>query len=204
MRENKISLRDAPDLYEDNQASEVSKDSAQRGTHRVVISDTLQIFSWENDYSNYEAKSIQTALAPSLIQLQERSSDAVTLLRLLCFCSPERIHLSIFRQVSDVIQCEQPEESTITDDLDHGSDGTPVASHKHSALTESKLEVDTILTTARDLLRREIRINKAIQEARRLSLLACLWENGDRIIRIHDLVHRLLRSSLMSQAQRMH
>ena len=47
-----------------------------------------------------------------------------------------------------------------------------------------------------------MRLSKAIQEVQRLSLAVHALEGTDRIVRIHDLVHLLLRSMIMVNTER--
>jgi len=132
----------------------------------------MQILSWENDLSRHEEKSVVAAFTPALNRIQQTVPDAMTLLRTLCFCDPEGIPISIFKHGCDALHQED-----------------------HKAQGSDKLK------TVRDLFRSPLRLSKAIQEVQRLSLMAHALEGDDRIIRIHDLVHLLLRSKLMTDTE---
>ena len=114
---------------------------------------------------------------PALNRIQQVVPDAVTLLRVLCFCDPEGISISIFTQGCEALHEEDRDRS---------------------------LEAQTVdkLKAVEDLFQSCIRLFKAIQEVQRLSLAAYTIADTERIIRIHDLVHHLLRSKLMTITER--
>lgn len=89
--------------------------------------------------------------------------DAVTLLRILCFCDLERISISILKQ-----RCGALFEEDRRD--------IPIA----SAINELEAIID--------LFRSSIRLSKAIQEIQRVFLAIYTLERSERMIRIHDLV----------------
>ncbi|SLM33812.1 hypothetical protein LPUS_01024 [Lasallia pustulata] len=104
---------------------------------------------------------------PALNQISQTAPDAVTILRILCFCDPENIPISILKQGCGALN--QEERSDI-----------PVA----SAVSE--------LRTVINLFQSSVRLSKAIQEIQRLSLAVYTSEGSDRTVRIHDLVQLLL------------
>ena len=112
----------------------------------------------------------------------------MTLLRVLCFCDPEGIPISILKQGCDALH---PEDRC----------GLPKIRPVNKLETVKVQRVDK-LEAAKDLFRSRMRLSKAIQEIQRLSLAAYTLEESDRIIRIHDLVHLLLRSKLMTETER--
>ena len=114
---------------------------------------------------------------PALNKIQQTAPDAVTLLQILCFCDPEGIPMSIFTQGCKALELENEDGS-------------------------SEAQVADKLKTVEDLFKPRIRLSKAVQEVQRLSLAAQVFEGTDRIIRIHDLVHLLLRSKLMTNTER--
>ena len=57
----------------------------------------IQILSWENDLSRHEEKSVAATFTPALSKIQATAPDAVTLLRVLCFCDPEGISIGIIK-----------------------------------------------------------------------------------------------------------
>jgi len=116
---------------------------------------------------------------PALNKISQTAPDALTLLRVLCFCDPENIPISILKQ-----GCCDLYQDNMRD--------VPVA----SAVNELKAIID--------LFRSSIRLAKAIQEIQRLSLAVYTLEGSERIIRIHDLVQLLLQSKLIATAERKH
>jgi len=114
---------------------------------------------------------------PALNRISQTAPDAVTLLRILCFCDPERIPIGILKQGCGAL--DQRERSDI-----------PVASVVN--------EFETVI----DLFRSSVRLSKAIQEIQRLSLAVYTLEGSERTVRIHDLVQLLLRSTLIAAAER--
>lgn len=110
-------------------------------------------------------------------KIQETALDALTLLRVLYFCDPEHIPISILKEGYDALRQEDRRR-------------TP------PARAVDKLE------SAIDLFRSQIRLSKAVQEIQRLSLVVHTVEGSDRIVRIHDLIHLLLRSKLIADVER--
>ncbi len=137
----------------------------------------MQILSWENDLSRHEEKSVAATFTPALNKLQGTAPDALTLLRVLCFCDPENIPMSIFTQGCGALNQED----------------------RHNIPTARPLDE---LEAVMDLFRSPMRLSKAIQEVQRLSLAGCTLEGSERILRIHDLVQLLLRSKLMADTER--
>ena len=107
---------------------------------------------------------------PALTTISQTAPDAVTLLRILCFCDPEGIPINILEDGCDAL-------------MQRGELETAVAT--------------TGLETVVSLFRSSIRISKAIQEIQRISLAVCKPEGSERILRIHDLVQLLLQSKLI-------
>ncbi len=148
---------------------------------------------------------------PALNRIQQTAPDAVTLLRLLCFCDPEAIPISIFEHGCDILYQRdryRPSQAQAIDKL-KGVRGFRQSRERVSSALRRKSGHDTVqaqggqkLEAVRDLFRSRLRLSRAIQEIQRLSLAAHALENGDRIIRIHDLVHLLLRSKLMTNTER--
>ena len=114
---------------------------------------------------------------PTLKRISQTASDAVIVLRILCFCDPENIPISILKEGCDALNQEEWSD-------------VPAA----SAINE--------LETVIDLFRSSVRLSKAIQEIQRLSLAVYTSEGSGRTVRIHDLVQLLLRSTLMAGAER--
>ena len=114
---------------------------------------------------------------PALNKISQTMPDAVTLLRILCFCDPERIPVSILKQGCDALFQEDRRD-------------IPIA----SAVNELEAVIG--------LFRSSIRLSKAIQEIQRVSLAVYTLEGSERMVRIHDLVQLLLRSKLVTAAER--
>ena len=127
--------------------------------------------------SRHEEKSLAATFTPAIDKIRETAPDVLILLRVLCFCDPEHIPMSIFTQGCGALQRED---------------------RYHRSLIRPFDELEAVL----DLFRSQVRVSKAIQEVQRLSLAAHTLEGSDRIIRIHDLVHLLLRSKLMTDTER--
>ncbi|KAL9024719.1 MAG: hypothetical protein Q9196_006309, partial [Gyalolechia fulgens] len=137
--------------------------------------------------------------------------DAVTLLRVFCFCDPEGIPISIFEQGCDSLYQQDGDELAQTQAV---KKVMAVRGFRHTFKRISRTlrrrgRSDMVntrcgekLQTVQDLFRSPLRLSKAIQEVQQLSLAACTLEGTDRIIRIHDLVHLLLRSKLMTDTER--
>jgi len=173
MRETGSSPQEVLNVYESEEVIEVNK--------QILVSDCrltrMQILSWENDLSRHEEKSVAATFTPALNKLQGTAPDALTLLRVLCFCDPENIPMSIFTQGCGALHQEDRRDIPPARPLDE-------------------------LKAVMDLFRSPIRLSKAIQEVQRLSLAAYMLEGSERIIRIHDLVQLLLRSKLMADTER--
>ena len=135
------------------------------------------MLSWENDLSRHEEKSVVATFVPALDRILQTAPDAVTLLRIVCFCDPENIPISILKQGCDVLSQEV----------------------KRDILTATAVnELEAVI----GLFRSSVRLSKAIQEIQRLSLAVYTPEGSERIIRIHDLVQLLLRSKLIAAGER--
>ena len=171
----------------------------------------MQILSWENDLSRHEEKSVAATFTPALDRIQKTIPDAVTLLRVLCFCDPEGIPISIFKQGCNALRQEDRYgllKTRAVDKLEAEGGLRHSLKRVRSALRQkrrhdtAKAQGDDKLQAVRDLFQSPLRLSKAIQEVQRLSLAAHALEGTDRIIRIHDLVHLLLRSKLMTDVER--
>ena len=114
---------------------------------------------------------------PGLEKISQTAPDSVILLRILCFCDPENIPISIFKQGCAVLSQED------------GRD-LPTA----SAINELEAVIG--------LFRSSIRLSKAIQEIQRLSLAIYTSKQSKRMIRMHELVQLLLRSKLIAVDER--
>ncbi|KAI4123451.1 MAG: hypothetical protein LQ338_005248 [Usnochroma carphineum] len=137
----------------------------------------IQILTWENDYSSHEEKSVAAIFTPALRKIQQTAPDALILLQVLCFCDPDNIPISILQQGCGAL---------------HQKDGHG----KSTVRGADKLEA------VMDLFRSQIGLSKAIQHIQRLSLVACPDGGSDRTLRIHDLVHLLLREKLIADTER--
>ena len=114
---------------------------------------------------------------PALNRISQTAPDAVTLLRILCFCDPESIPISVLKRGCGALSQEDRRD-------------IPTAPAVN--------EIDAVI----GLFRSSIRLSKAIQEIQRLSLAVYTMEGSERIVRIHDLVQLLLRSKLIAAAER--
>ena len=114
---------------------------------------------------------------PALNRISQTAPNALTLLRILSFCDPESIPISILKDECGALHEE-------------GRRDIPRAS------AVNKLEAII------DLFRSSIRLSKAIQEIERQSLAAYTPEGSEPTIRVHDLVQLLLRSKLIAIAER--
>lgn len=114
---------------------------------------------------------------PALKKIQGTAPDALTLLRVLCFCDPENIPISIFTQGCGALYQEDRRDIPPVRALD---------------------ELEAVIA----LFRSQMRLSKVIQEIQRLSLAACTLEGSERKMRIHDLVQLPLRSKLMADTER--
>ncbi|KAL8907713.1 MAG: hypothetical protein Q9171_005754 [Xanthocarpia ochracea] len=139
--------------------------------------EAMEFLSWENDLSRYEERSVVATFMPPLNRISQTAPDAVTLLRILCFCDPESIPISVLKQGCSVLSQEDWRD-------------TPTG----PAVNEIEAVVG--------LFRSSIRLSKAIQEIQRLSLAVYTTEGSERIVRIHDLVQLLLRSKLIAAVER--
>ncbi|KAI4247881.1 MAG: hypothetical protein L6R42_009493 [Xanthoria sp. 1 TBL-2021] len=139
--------------------------------------EVLEVLSWENDLSRHEEKSVVATFMPALNRVSQTAPDAVTLLRILCFCDPENIPISILKQGCGALS--QEGERVI---------------HTASAANARGAVID--------LFRSPIRLSKAIQEIQRLSLAVYTLEGSEQTVRVHDLVQLLLRSKLIAAAER--
>ena len=138
---------------------------------------TSLFLEWENDLSLHEEKSVAATFTPALTKISTTAPDALTLLRVFCFCNPESISIRIFTQRCGAL-IRDPER------------------YELPAQTLDKLEA------VKDLFRSEMRLSKAIQEVQRLSLATRAPAGTERTLRIHDLVHLILRSRLMTAVER--
>lgn len=110
---------------------------------------------------------------PVFNRISQTAPDALTLLRIFCFCDPERIPISILEQGCRALS------------------------------QEDRRNIPTAIAEAVDgLFRSSIRLRKAIQEIQRLSLAVYTMKGSEGIVRIHDLVQLLLRSKLVATAER--
>ena len=100
----------------------------------------------------------------TLKRISQTTSDAVTVLRILCFCDFENISVNILKEKCDVLN--QNERSDI-------------------------LVVSTIneLETTIDQFRSSVRLFKAIQKIQRLYLTICISKKFERTISILDVNH---------------
>ncbi|KAL8875161.1 MAG: hypothetical protein Q9198_006438 [Flavoplaca austrocitrina] len=137
----------------------------------------MEVLSWENDLSRHEEKSVVTTFMPALNRVSQTAPDAVTLLRIFCFCDPENIPISILKQGCGALS-EEGERVIPTES----------AANARGAVM--------------NLFRSPIRLSKAIQETQRLSLALYTLEGSERTVRVHDLVQLLLRSKLIAIAER--
>ena len=76
------------------------------------------------------------------------------------------------------------------------------ALHQESRRDGPPARVPDKLEAVTGLFRSPVRLSKAIEEVQRLSLATCAVNASERTIRIHDLVHSILRSRLMTKAER--
>ncbi|KAL9124933.1 MAG: hypothetical protein Q9217_005794 [Psora testacea] len=210
MKETGNSPREMLDVYQGDKIPEVSKRNRQqlRANGRLI---RAQILSWENDLSRHEEKSVVVTFIPALNRIQHTAPDAVTLLRIFCFCDPEGIPISIFQQGCNALYQEDRDKSPRTRamrelkvfrSLRHLIKRVSSGSQQKSRHGTFQIYGNNKLEAVKDLLQSRIRLSKAIQEIQRLSLAAQTVEDTDRIIRIHDLVHFLLRSKLMTDEER--
>ncbi|KAL8914575.1 MAG: hypothetical protein Q9172_007051 [Xanthocarpia lactea] len=139
--------------------------------------EAVEVLSWENDLSRHEEKSVVATFMPALNRILQTAPDAVTLLRILCFCDPESIPISVLKQ------------------------GFSALSQRDWRDIPTGPAVNGIEAVV-GLFRSSIRLSKAIQEIQRLSLAVYTMEGSGRILRIHDLVQLLLRSKLIAAAER--
>jgi len=114
---------------------------------------------------------------PALNRISQTAPDALTLLRILSFCDPENIPISILKQGCGALYRGDRRDR-------------PIA----SAVNELEAVIG--------LFQSSTRLSKAIQEIRRLSLAVFTLEGSEGIVRIHDLVQLLLRSKLIAAAER--
>jgi len=114
---------------------------------------------------------------PALNRISQTAPDALTLLRILSFCDPENIPVSILKQGCGALYQGDRRDR-------------PIA----SAVNE--------LGAVIGLFQSSTRLSKAIQEIRRLSLAVFTLEGSEGMVRIHDLVQLLLRSKLIAAAER--
>jgi len=120
---------------------------------------------------------VVATFTPALNKIHETDPSALTLLRVLCFCDPENIPMSIFTQGCGALHQEDRHDIPLARPPDE-------------------------LEAVADLFGSQIRLSKAIQEVQRLSLASCTLEGSERTIRIHDLVHFLMRWKLMVDTER--
>ena len=148
---------------------------------------------------------------PALNRIQQTAPDAVTLLRLLCFCDPEAIPISILEHGCDALyqgdwykssQAQAVHQLRGAREFRRSWERISSALRRKSRHSRVQARGDEKLEAVRELFRSRLRLSRAIQEVERLSLVASVLEGGDRILRIHDLVHLLLRSKLMTNTER--
>ena len=114
---------------------------------------------------------------PALNKIQATAPDALTFLRVLYFCEPGNIPMSIFTQGCSALHQEDRHDIPPARPFDG-------------------------LKAIIDLFRSQTRLFKAIQEVQRLLIAAYMLEGSERIIRIYNLVQLLLRSKLMADTER--
>ncbi|KAL8785151.1 MAG: hypothetical protein Q9195_008755 [Heterodermia aff. obscurata] len=139
--------------------------------------EAIEVLSWENDLSRHKEKSVVATFMPASDRISHTASDAVTLLRILSFCDPESIPISILKQGCGAL-----------DQKDMHTRSTASAVNELEAVT--------------GLLQSAIRLSKAIQEIQRLYLAVYAPEGTERTIQIHDLVQLLLRLKLIVASER--
>ena len=145
-----------------------------------------------------------TIFTSALSQSHETTLNAMTLLRLLCFCDSEDISIEMFRQECDILHSKNHSESFRARSVEgFRYSFTRVRSALHRRIRRDTVNVreNNKLDAAKDLFQSSVRLFKTIQKIQRLSLTTQTCEETDRIIRIHDLVHFLLRSKLMTDAE---
>ena len=109
--------------------------------------------------------------------ISQTASNALILLRILCFCNSENISINILKQKCDALYQKEKNDILIT-----------------SAI--NKLE--TIINLFRFL----IHFFKVIQEIQRASFVIYTLKRFERVIRIYDLMQLLLQSKLIITAER--
>ncbi|KAL8858287.1 MAG: hypothetical protein Q9178_005150 [Gyalolechia marmorata] len=139
--------------------------------------EVMEVLSWENDLSRYEEKSVVATFKPALDRISQMAPDAVILLRILCFCDPESIPISVLKRGCSALSQEDGRDIPTAPTVD---------------------EIEAVI----GLFQSSIRLSKAIQEIQRPSLAVYTREGSERILRIHDLVQFLLRSKLIAAAER--
>ncbi|KAL8715491.1 MAG: hypothetical protein Q9220_000826 [cf. Caloplaca sp. 1 TL-2023] len=165
--------------------------------------DVEEVLSWENDLSLYEEKSVAATFAPALNKIRQTAPDALTLLRVFSLCDPERVPLSILEQGCTALKQESMGDKSR---ISAGKKPQTLSKKLRTKLRLSKARAEaehapsTInnLAVVLDLFQDKIRVSKAIQDIERSSLAILTKQGSEREIRIHDLVHLLLRSILMT------
>ena len=210
MRENRSSAQEVLDIYQSDEVTGVSQKN-RKYLGLTIGLQVLQILSWENNLSLHEEKSVVAIFTPALNKIQQTAPDAVTLLRVLCFCDPEGIPVSIFTQGCNALYQAIQDRSSKERAFDglKSIKGSRYSLRRVYSVLPQRNRNDTVrapdsgkLEAVRDLFQSPLRLSKAIQEVQRLSLAAQAFEGSDRIIRIHDLVHVLLRSKLLTDTER--
>ncbi|KAL8946940.1 MAG: hypothetical protein Q9222_006733 [Ikaeria aurantiellina] len=189
-----------------------SYESDAKDLLKLYRSETIeQVLSWENDLSFYEEKSVVATFTPALNKIKQTAPDAITLLRVFSFCHPERIPISILQQGCTVIMQEdmygEPTSSAVEEPLTLSWKFQAILrlfKTKNIAKPEAKPVFPTVdnLAALLNLFQSPIRVPKAIQEIERSSLAVHTKKRSEHEIRIHDLIHLLLRSMLMTTAER--
>lgn len=109
------------------------------------------MLSWENDLTQHEEKSVVATFTPALRKIKD-IPDALTLLRILCFCDPEGISISIFKQGGDALDQEDPYGSPSLLAID----GSAAVGGRHHTRGGDQL------AAVRDLFRSPLRLSRAI------------------------------------------
>ena len=114
---------------------------------------------------------------PTVESISQTASDALILLRILCFCDSENISISVLKQKCNALY--QKERSDIL---------------TASAISELKAVID--------LFQSLVRLFKVIQEIQHTSFVVYTLKEFECVVRIHDLMQLLLQSKLIITAER--
>ncbi|KAL8697122.1 MAG: hypothetical protein Q9201_007299 [Fulgogasparrea decipioides] len=175
MKGYESSTKELLNLYQSEEIMEVIE-AWQRSGSDCRLTGT-QVLSWENDLSRYEEESVVATFVPALNRILQTAPDALILLRILSFCDPENIPISILRQGCEALYQEDRRNISISSVVN---------------------ELEAVIS----LFRSSIRLSKAVQEIKRLSLAVSTLEGSELTVRIHDLVQLLIRLKLIAAAER--